>query len=110
MLLVFAKVLPGADIQAVLTGRVGPKAQNVLDAAGIGVYLTKGGTVGQVVEKFKARELSQAQGSPGSGEQGMDSPPRSRKEEIQALETEVAGLRQKLSQLLQRIEHTQEER
>ena len=92
------ELVAGADIKAVITGRVGPKAMDVLNAAGVEIYTVKakGGTVLQAVEEFKAER--------------MGSPPRSRKEEIQALEAEVAGLRQKLSQLVQRIEHAQEER
>ncbi len=105
-----AELVVGADIKAVITGRVGPKAMNVIDAAGVDVFLVSGGTVLQAVDKYKADRLSQAQGNSEAGEQGMKSPPRSRKEEIKALENEVAGLRQKLSQLVQKIERVQEER
>jgi predicted Fe-Mo cluster-binding NifX family protein len=100
-----AELATGGNIQAVITGRVGPKAQDVLDAAGVEIYLVKakGGTVAQAVEEFKADRSS-------AGKQGTDPPRRSKKEEIQDLEAEVAGLRQKLSQLMQKIEHAQEER
>jgi predicted Fe-Mo cluster-binding NifX family protein len=105
-----AELVAGADIKAVITGRVGPKAMNVIDAAGIDVFLVSGGTVLRAVDKFKADRLSRTRENSEAGEQGMKSPPLSRKNEIEALETEVAALRQKLSQLVQKIEHAQEER
>jgi predicted Fe-Mo cluster-binding NifX family protein len=97
-----AELVAGAGVKAVITGRVGPKAMDVLDAAGIEIYpvKAKGGTVLEAVEEFKAERLS---GTPKS-------PPRSKKEQIQALEAEVAGLRQKLSHLMRKIEHVQEDR
>ncbi len=103
-----AELVAGAGIKAVITGRVGPKAMDVLNAAGVDIFLVSGGTVGQAVEKLKVDGLTQ--GNPGSGKRRIDSPPQSRKEEIQALENEVAGLRHKLSQLVQKIEHAREER
>jgi len=45
---------------AVVTGNVGPKAFRVLNAAGIKVYLSKEGTVGEAFSKFKAGELQEA--------------------------------------------------
>ena len=50
-------------VQAVLTGNVGPKAFDVLNAAGIKVFLVQAGTVEKAVEELKAgslREVGQA--------------------------------------------------
>jgi predicted Fe-Mo cluster-binding NifX family protein len=47
--------------QAVVSGNVGPNAFDVLQAAGVAVYLFGGGTVGQAVQAFKAGQL------PGAG-------------------------------------------
>ena len=41
----------------VLTGRIGPKAKEVLDAAGVEVLETDGSTVRELLEHFKAGEL-----------------------------------------------------
>jgi predicted Fe-Mo cluster-binding NifX family protein len=49
--------------QAVLTGNVGPNAFDVLDAAGIAVYLVSGGTVAEAVAAYRAGELTQARGA-----------------------------------------------
>jgi predicted Fe-Mo cluster-binding NifX family protein len=43
--------------KAVITGRVGPKAKDVLMAAEIPVYIFHGDTVGQAIEAFRAGKL-----------------------------------------------------
>ena len=53
-----AELVSGAGVRAVLTGRVGPKAMNVLREAGVPVYVARGGTVRQAVEAFKVGKLS----------------------------------------------------
>jgi predicted Fe-Mo cluster-binding NifX family protein len=53
-------------VQAVVTGHVGPKAWSALQASGIRVYTTAGGSVAQAAEAFRAGrlpELTQADGS-----------------------------------------------
>ena len=51
----------GAD--AVITGRVGPKAFATLRAAGIAVYVAASGTARQVLEQFQAGRLAKAEGA-----------------------------------------------
>lgn len=56
------QVLTRLGVQAVLTGHVGPKAWNALQAANIRVFTLDGGTAEQAVQAFQAnklRELSQ---------------------------------------------------
>ena len=94
-----AQFVTGAGVQAVITGRVGPKAMQVLEAAGVPVHLFKGGTVREAVEDFKAGKPMKD--SKPSGESRVDS---SRQEEIAALESDVVKLRQHLTGLLEQID------
>ena len=57
--------------QAVVTGNVGPNAFGVLQAAGIPVYLFKGGTVRQAVKAYQGGQLSSASGATVSAHAGM---------------------------------------
>jgi predicted Fe-Mo cluster-binding NifX family protein len=98
-----AQFVAGKDVRAVITGEVGPKAMQVLHAAGIPVYLSKSGTVRQVVERLEAGTLPLAPGSfddMGRREANSD---RARGEEIAALEEEVARLRGRLADILERV-------
>jgi predicted Fe-Mo cluster-binding NifX family protein len=54
-----AQAIITADVDAVITGNVGPKALQALSAAGIKVYLTYAGTVGSAVERLQAGRLKQ---------------------------------------------------
>jgi predicted Fe-Mo cluster-binding NifX family protein len=57
--------------QAVVTGNVGPNAFNVLQAAGVPVYLFEGGTVREAVEAYKAGRLATAGAASGPAHAGM---------------------------------------
>ena len=103
-----AELVTGAGVRAVVTGRVGPKAMNVLREVGVPVYIASGGTVRQAVEDFKAEKLSLDPEGPSSDEPGRATASGSREDDIAALRGEVAGLRQKLDRLLERIEQVQE--
>lgn len=46
------------DVEAVITGNVGPKAFTTLTAAKVKVFLTKNQTVQQAVDSFKSGELN----------------------------------------------------
>jgi predicted Fe-Mo cluster-binding NifX family protein len=68
-----AQFIADSGVQAVITGRVGPNATDVLEAAGVPVYLFEGGTVRQVVEDFKKgalRRSASAVRQGGSGGRG----------------------------------------
>ena len=43
--------------KAIITGRVGPNAMDVLQAAGISIYIFQGDSVRQAIESFKAGKL-----------------------------------------------------
>ncbi len=45
------------DVQAVISGNVGPKAFRTLQAAGIEIYLCNEGTVAEALARFKSGEL-----------------------------------------------------
>jgi predicted Fe-Mo cluster-binding NifX family protein len=61
-----ARFVADAGVQCVLTGRVGPNALEVLEAAQIPIYLFGGGSVREAVEGFKAGTLELLSGSGGS--------------------------------------------
>ena len=117
-----AQFVISADIQAIITGKVGPKAMNVLHTARIPVYLFGEGTVRQAVEDFKAGKLplaSESNAPEGHGKaQGGGNrlgarptakpSPGTRDEEIEALKNEMMDLRQRLTQVLERINQLQE--
>ena len=44
-------------VEALLTGNVGPKAFDVLNAAGVKIFLVDGGTAQEAVDKLKAGSL-----------------------------------------------------
>ena len=102
-----AELVTGAGVRAVLTGRVGPKAMNVLREAEVPVYIARGGTVRQAVEAFKAGKLSLDPDGPRGPDSGETTSPDSREEDLASLRGEVAGLRQKVSHLLERIDRIQ---
>jgi predicted Fe-Mo cluster-binding NifX family protein len=62
-----ARFVVDSGVEAVITGRVGPKAMHVLEAAGLPVYLFGEGTARQAVEAFKAKALERATGEAGGG-------------------------------------------
>ena len=94
-----AQFVTGAGAQAVITGRVGPKAMKVLETAGVPVHLFQGGTVREAVEDFKADKPMRD--SKPAGDSKVYS---SREEEIAALESDVVKLRQHLAALLEQID------
>jgi len=53
-----AQAVANLGVEAVMTGHCGPKAFQVLDAAGIKVYLGAEGTVKAAVDKFLAGDYS----------------------------------------------------
>lgn len=52
-----AQLMAHKGVKAVLTGNCGPNAYKTLKAAGIDVYAGCGGTVSEVVERFKSGHL-----------------------------------------------------
>lgn len=56
--------------EAVISGRVGPNAYQVLSAAGVAVYQSSGQTVASAVEALKAGELVEVTGPTGPAHAG----------------------------------------
>jgi predicted Fe-Mo cluster-binding NifX family protein len=56
------KTVADLGVEAVITGNLGPKAYNVLEAAGIRTITGVSGTVRQALERFKAGALVDAGG------------------------------------------------
>jgi predicted Fe-Mo cluster-binding NifX family protein len=102
------------QVRAVLTGNVGPNATEVLQAAGVDVYLNNEATVRGAVEAFKAGRLEIARGPSVKAHAGMGSqptaPPRPRDQEVAALRDMAADLRKQLATIIDRIEQLEKER
>jgi len=82
-----AQLMADRGVQHVLTGNCGPNAHQTLSAAGIGVIIGCSGAVGDVIEQYRAGQLSAAAepnvtskfgmgGTPGAAmEPGVDGNP-----------------------------------
>lgn len=98
--------------QAVLSGNVGPNSFNVLQAAGVPVYIATGMTAAQAVEAFRAGRLVATGGATHSdshhhhGGPAVPPPPAAPApaDEVAALKEEVAALRKSLADLLDKID------
>ncbi len=96
------------ETQAVISGNVGPNAFQVFQSANVSVYLFGGGTVREAVEAFKAGRLSAAGGATSPEHAGMGrrvaAAGPSREEEIAQLKKAAADLRQRLANILERLD------
>jgi predicted Fe-Mo cluster-binding NifX family protein len=121
--------------QAVVTCNVGPNAFGVLQALGVPVYLFDGGTVRDAIEAYKTGRLhpveeasvrthtGRARNMRTDAGRGIDEerctqkaappalavPPASREDEITALKETAGELRERLTQVLERLEHLEKE-
>ena len=100
--------------KAVLTANVGPNAMDVLQAAGVPVYMIKGGSVQQAVEAFKAGQLQSATGANVQSHTGMRGGRRraagpAREQEVTDLKAKAADLRRQLAEIVERIEKLEKE-
>jgi predicted Fe-Mo cluster-binding NifX family protein len=109
--------------QAVVTGNVGPNAFRVLQASGVPAYLCGGGTVREAIVAYEAGQLQTAQeasvpthsgtreaaeSDEGSGLGAVppvpSAPFATRRAEITALEEMARELRDRLAQVLERLD------
>lgn len=99
--------------QAVVTGNVGPNAFDVLQSAGIPVYLFSGGTVREAVEAYEVGQLSTAGSASASAHAGMGQgtgmavpavADLSREEEVTALKKMTGDLRRQLAEVMERLD------
>ncbi len=66
-----AQTIANAGASALITGNIGPNAAETLKAAGVKVYLAPGGSVREVVERFKKGELSETSSASVQAHSGM---------------------------------------
>jgi predicted Fe-Mo cluster-binding NifX family protein len=105
-----------------LTANVGPNAMDVLQAAGVSVYMIQGGSVLEAVEAYKAGQLQSAMGANVQSHTGMrggdrpaaPNPSREqevseREQEVSDLKTKAADLRRQLAEIVERIEKLEKE-
>ncbi len=63
-----AKLISERNVDAVISGKVGPHAFGILKSAGIKIYIIDGGFVREVIELFKKGKLKiQTKPAPGRG-------------------------------------------
>ncbi len=64
-----AQMIAGNHVDAVISGKLGPKAYDVLASAGIAIYTFSGGSVEEALKAFRHGQLPahEAAGSPGGG-------------------------------------------
>lgn len=65
-----AETIVDLGAEAVITGQVGPKAAQVLKAAGIPVYVGGSGTASQALEAFRENRLKRLEESPPRAKMG----------------------------------------
>ncbi len=66
-----AQLLSNCGVEAVITGNVGPKAEQALQAAGIKIYSGTGGTVGENIRKFREGSLKTVSSATVPGHSGL---------------------------------------
>lgn len=66
-----AKNVVDLNVEAVITGDVGPNAFRVLSAAGVRIYVGGSGTIREALERFKSGQLREAASSTAPGHHGM---------------------------------------
>ena len=94
--------------QAVISGRVGPNALDVLQAADVPVYPFGSGTVWQAVEALKTGQLPSTETATAEAHAGMGSAAAdvadSREAELDALRQKAAELRGQLADVVDRLD------
>jgi len=58
-------------VSAAISGNMGPKAYDALKAAAIKVYVTKGGTLQEVIKAYEAGALVEVSGPTNAGHAGL---------------------------------------
>jgi len=119
-----AQFVANKEVKAVLTGQVGPKAYDVLAAAGIEIVTGASGTVREAVERYKRGELGNPRAMPSGLGPGMGRGMGRRvgrcwggggdtyasKEELDTLRHQNQTMREQLEQMRKRIEELEGER
>jgi len=112
-----AQLVVERGAQALVTGSVGPNAYDVLQAAQVGIYPFSGGTVREAVEAFKEGRLQAvvsatgpAHGGMGRGRTFAPASMASREAEITDLQQMAVDLRQRLTEVVERLDRLESER
>jgi predicted Fe-Mo cluster-binding NifX family protein len=108
-----AQFVLSKNVAAILTGNVGPNAQDVLAVDGTEIYTAEKGTVRDAVEAFvdghlhkAVTERTAAQDLKATGTLMSD---ERRQRELAALTSQLAELRKRLADIMTRIDNLQEE-
>lgn len=118
-----AQLMSDEEVNAVITGNIGPNAFRTLSAANMETYIGASGTVSNAIEQYKTGKLSLAEGASvashsGMGGMGMgrmssrNSPgmqadkteqPKSAKEELDSLRQKTIELQKQMDTIMARI-------
>ena len=71
-----AQFVASREVNAILTGNIGPNAFRTLQAAGIGVFAGASGTIKEAVDKYKKGEFKETQNPSVGSKFGM--PPKNK--------------------------------
>ncbi|MBN1178917.1 MAG: NifB/NifX family molybdenum-iron cluster-binding protein [Anaerolineae bacterium] len=105
-----AQFIVNQGAQAVVTGNVGPNAFEVLQSAGIPIYLFTDGTVRQAAEMVRDGTLSSTGGATAAEHSGMrrrSAPAPStptRGQQVAALQEKARALRKELATIIEQID------
>ncbi|AGB41028.1 hypothetical protein Halha_1068 [Halobacteroides halobius DSM 5150] len=66
-----AQLVTDEEVEALISGRVGPKAFRGLDKAGIKIYITKEATIKETLADYKDNNLKEIDGPTNQGHVGM---------------------------------------
>ena len=101
-----AQVVVNSGAEAVITGNLGPKALEVLSAAGVTGYIVKESTVEDALKSFSNGELDLIYSPTAAAHSGMKSFPSTEKPdsgELEELRKTLRDLRQQLADVIDRI-------
>ena len=66
-----AQTVAKAEVEAVVTGNMGPNAFQTLSAAGIKIFIGASGTIKEAIEKYKKGELNETEAPNVGSHSGM---------------------------------------
>jgi len=102
-----ASIVVNSGAEAVISGNLGPKALDVLTAAGVTIYIVRESTVEDALKAFSNGELDPIDSPTAAAHSGMKSVPSTEKpdsgKELEELGETLRNLRQQLADVIDRI-------
>jgi len=102
-----ASIVVNSGAEALISGNLGPKALEVLTAAGVSIYIVRESTVEDALKSFSNGELDPIDSPTAAAHSGMKSFPSTEKpdrgRELDELRETLVNLRQQLADVIDRI-------